>query len=103
MEYTKNENFKYLDIEASHGNYYGFNLKVKEERTYATAAWQQRRCGGRAGVEQDWRWRRRHLGGGGGSVAGIAAVLAWQWQGRRGQRQRGGSGGGGRAVAAWQR
>jgi hypothetical protein len=39
MEYTKNENFKYLLIEASHGNYYGFNLKVKKERTYATAAW----------------------------------------------------------------
>jgi hypothetical protein len=40
MEYTKNENFKYLVIKASHGNYYGFNLKVKKERTYATAAWQ---------------------------------------------------------------
>ncbi len=39
MEYTKNENFKYLVIEASHVNYYGFNLKVKKERTYATAAW----------------------------------------------------------------
>jgi hypothetical protein len=39
MEYTKNENFKYLLIEASHGNYYGFNLKVKKECTYATAAW----------------------------------------------------------------
>ncbi len=38
MEYTKNENFKYLVIKASHGKYYGFNLKVKKERTYATAA-----------------------------------------------------------------
>ncbi len=76
MEYTKNENFKYLVIEASHGNYYRFNLKVKKERTYATAAWQWWRCGGGAGVEQDWRQRRRHLGGGGSSVAGIAAVLA---------------------------
>ncbi len=35
MEYTKNENYKYLVIEASHGNYYGFNLRVKMERTYA--------------------------------------------------------------------
>ena len=39
VEYTKNENFKYLVIKASHGNYYGFNLKVKKERTYATARW----------------------------------------------------------------
>ncbi len=36
MEYVKNENFKYLAIEASHGNHYGFNLKVKTERAYAT-------------------------------------------------------------------
>ncbi len=35
MEYTKNENFKYLVIKASHGNYYGFNLRVKMEQTYA--------------------------------------------------------------------
>ena len=35
MDYTKNENFKYLVIEASNGDYYGFNLKVKKERTYA--------------------------------------------------------------------
>ncbi len=35
MEYTKNENFKYLVIEASHGDYYGFNLRVKMEQTYA--------------------------------------------------------------------
>ena len=35
IEYTKNENFKYLVIEASHGDYYGFNLKVKKECTYA--------------------------------------------------------------------
>jgi hypothetical protein len=39
IEYTKNENVKYLVIKASHGNYYQFNLKVKKERTYATAAW----------------------------------------------------------------
>jgi hypothetical protein len=69
MEYTKNENFKYLLIEASHGNYYGFNLKVKKERTYATAAWQRRRCGGGAGVER--------IGGGGGSILGVA-VAEWQ-------------------------
>jgi hypothetical protein len=30
MEYTKNENFKYLVIKASHGDYYGFNLEVKK-------------------------------------------------------------------------
>jgi hypothetical protein len=76
MEYTKNENFKYLVIEASHVNYYGFNLKVKKERTYATAAWWWWQCGGSAGVEQDWRRQRRHLGGGGSRVAGVAAVLA---------------------------
>ncbi len=104
MEYTKNENFKYLVIKASHGNYYGFNLKVKKECTYATAAWQQWQCSGGAGVEQDWRWQGRHLGSGGGRVAGIAEVLAQQWQGQRRQRQHGGDGGGGRAVVArwWQ-
>jgi hypothetical protein len=36
MEYAKNENFKYLAIKASRGNYYGFNLKVKTESAYAT-------------------------------------------------------------------
>ncbi len=35
MEYTKSENFKYLIIKASHGDYYGFNLRVKMEGTYA--------------------------------------------------------------------
>jgi hypothetical protein len=35
MEYTKNENFKYLVIEAFHSNYFGFNLRVKIEQTYA--------------------------------------------------------------------
>ncbi len=35
MEYMRSENFKYLIIEASHGDYYGFNLRVKMERTYA--------------------------------------------------------------------
>jgi hypothetical protein len=103
MAYTKNENFKYLVIKASHGNYYGFNLKVMKERTYAMAAWWQRRCGGGVGVEQDWRRRRWHLGGGSGSMAGVAEVLARQWRGWRWQRQRGGGGGGGRAVAAQQR
>jgi hypothetical protein len=38
MEYTKNENVKYLVIKASHGDYYGFNLKVKKKCTYAMAA-----------------------------------------------------------------
>jgi hypothetical protein len=101
MEYTKNENFKYLFIKACHGNYYGFNLKVKNEHTYARAAWQWRQCGSGAGVEQDWRRRQRHLGGGDGRVAGVTVVLAQQWQGWRRQQQHGGSGGGGRAVAAW--
>ena len=36
MEYSKSENFKYLVIEASHGDYYGFNTKVKKEREIAT-------------------------------------------------------------------
>ncbi len=103
MKYTKNGNFKYLVIKASHGNYYGFNLKVKKERTYATAAWQWQQCSGGAGVEQDRRQRRRHLGSGGGRVAGIAVVLMQQWQGWRRQRQHGGGGSGGRAVAAWRR
>jgi hypothetical protein len=35
MEYTENENFNYLVIKSSHGVYYGFNLKVKKERTNA--------------------------------------------------------------------
>jgi hypothetical protein len=35
MEYTKNENFKYWVIEASCSVYYGFNLRVKMEQTYA--------------------------------------------------------------------
>ncbi len=100
MEYTKNENFEYLVFEASHGNYYGFNLKVKKERTYATMAWQRWRCGGGAGVEQDRRRQRRHLGGGGGSVTGVAAVSARQWWGWRRQQQHGGGGSGGRAVEA---
>ena len=36
MQYSKSENFKYLVIEASHGDYYGFNTKVKKEREIAT-------------------------------------------------------------------
>ena len=35
MEHTKNENFKYLVIKASHSNYYRFNVRVKMEQTYA--------------------------------------------------------------------
>ncbi len=35
MEYKENENFYYLVIESSHGDYYRFNLKVKKEHTYA--------------------------------------------------------------------
>ena len=35
MEYAKSENFKYLVIKASHGDYYGLNIKVKKERAYA--------------------------------------------------------------------
>jgi hypothetical protein len=33
IEYMKGENFKYLIIGASHGDYYGFNLRVKMERS----------------------------------------------------------------------
>ncbi len=36
MENTTNEYFKYLVIKACHGNYYGFNLKIKLEHAYAT-------------------------------------------------------------------
>ncbi len=36
MEYAKNEHFKYLVIKASHGDYYGFNLKIKTECACAT-------------------------------------------------------------------
>ena len=36
MEYKENKNFNYLVIESSHGEYYGFNLKVKKERSYVT-------------------------------------------------------------------
>ncbi len=36
MKYRKKENFKYLVIEALHGNYYGFKLKHKLERAYST-------------------------------------------------------------------
>ncbi len=36
MEYKENENINYLVIDSSHGEYYGFNLKVKMERFYAT-------------------------------------------------------------------
>ena len=36
MQYSKSENFKYLVIEASFGDYYGFNTKVKKEREIAT-------------------------------------------------------------------
>jgi hypothetical protein len=35
IEYDKSENFKYLVIEASHGDYYGFNIKVEKERAIA--------------------------------------------------------------------
>ena len=34
-QYSRSENFKYLVIEASHGDYYGFNTKVKKERKIA--------------------------------------------------------------------
>ena len=35
MQFSKSENFKYFVIEASHGDYYGFNTKVKKEREIA--------------------------------------------------------------------
>ncbi len=36
MEYKENKNFNYLVIKSSHGEYYGYNLKVKKERSHAT-------------------------------------------------------------------
>ncbi len=36
MEYKENENFNYLVVKSSHGEYYGFNLKVKKEHSYTT-------------------------------------------------------------------
>ncbi len=36
MEYKENKIFNYFVIESSHGEYYGFNLKVKKELSYAT-------------------------------------------------------------------
>ncbi len=36
MEYKENKNFNYLVIKSSHGEYYGLNLKVRKERSYAT-------------------------------------------------------------------
>ncbi len=36
MEYKENKNFNYFVIESSHGEYYGFNLKVKKKCSYAT-------------------------------------------------------------------
>jgi hypothetical protein len=35
IKYKENKNFNYLVIKSAHGDYYGFNLKVKKERTYA--------------------------------------------------------------------
>jgi len=35
IEYAKSENFKYLVIEASNGDFYGFNIKVEKERAIA--------------------------------------------------------------------
>ncbi len=34
MEYEEDENFIYLVIESCHGEYYGFNLNIKEECLY---------------------------------------------------------------------
>jgi hypothetical protein len=31
MQYSKSENYRYLVIEASHGEHYGFNTRVKRE------------------------------------------------------------------------
>ena len=36
MQCSKSENFKYLVIKASHGDYYGFNTNMKQEREIAT-------------------------------------------------------------------
>ena len=44
MEYMKSENFKYLIIKASHGDYYGFNLRVKMERTNVMLIMSPNKC-----------------------------------------------------------
>jgi hypothetical protein len=36
MEYKEDENFNYLVIKSCHGEYYGFNLNIKKECSYAT-------------------------------------------------------------------
>jgi hypothetical protein len=36
MEYTEDENFHYLVIKSCQGEYYGFNLNIKKDRSYAT-------------------------------------------------------------------
>ena len=36
MEYKEDENFHYLVIESCQDEYYGFNLNIKKERSYAT-------------------------------------------------------------------
>ncbi len=36
MEYKEDENFHYLVIESCLGEYYGFNINIKKERSYAT-------------------------------------------------------------------
>ena len=36
MEYKEDENFHYLVIKSCQGEYYGFNLNIKKERSYAT-------------------------------------------------------------------
>ncbi len=36
MEYKEDENFHYLVIKSCLGIYYGFNLNIKKERSYAT-------------------------------------------------------------------
>ena len=35
VEYARNENYKYLVIEASYDTYYRFNIKVKKEQAIA--------------------------------------------------------------------
>jgi hypothetical protein len=69
MEYTKNENFKYLVIKASHGNYYGFTSRLRRNVPMP----RQRGNGGGAAAVLGWSRI-------GGSGSGILAVAMAEWQ-----------------------
>ena len=43
MKKARDENYKYLVIEASFGEYFGFNMKVKKQQAIA--------------IKSEWTWR----------------------------------------------